>query len=94
MKPIETSLRKAMFQHIVRVYYEESDRAGIVYYANHLGYFRRARTVWLRSLGVECTSLLSEQGSLYQSSIKQTYAPTRAVKSDRAIAQDELGTPY
>src|SRR4029078_7667427 len=36
----------------VRVYYEDTDRGGVVYYANYLRFFERARSEWLRSLGV------------------------------------------
>ena len=36
----------------VRVYYEDTDAGGIVYYANYLRYFERARTDWLRAVGV------------------------------------------
>lgn len=36
-----------------RVYYEDTDAGGIVYYANYLKYFERARTEWLRSKGIE-----------------------------------------
>jgi acyl-CoA thioester hydrolase len=41
------------FSFPVRVYYEDTDAGGIVYYANYLKFFERARTEWLRSLGVE-----------------------------------------
>lgn len=44
----------------VRVYYEDTDAAGIVYYANYLKFMERARTEWLRSLGFELTDLESE----------------------------------
>ena len=37
----------------LRVYYEDTDAAGVVYYANYLRYFERARTEWLRALGFE-----------------------------------------
>ena len=37
----------------VRVYYEDTDSGGIVYYANYLRFFERARTEWLRALGVQ-----------------------------------------
>ena len=40
------------FQTQVRVYYEDVDIGGVVYYANYLRYFERARSDWLRSLGV------------------------------------------
>ncbi len=42
-----------MFFWPVRVYYEDTDAGGIVYYANYLKFCERARTEWLRSLGVE-----------------------------------------
>jgi len=46
----------------VRVYYEDTDFGGVVYYANYLRYFERARTEWLRSLGVDQQRLAQEQG--------------------------------
>ena len=42
----------------VRVYYEDTDAGGVVYYANYLKYLERARTEWLRHLGYEQDSLL------------------------------------
>lgn len=39
------------FAHRVRVYWEDTDAAGIVYYANYLRFFERARTEWLRRAG-------------------------------------------
>jgi acyl-CoA thioester hydrolase len=41
------------FSFPVRVYYEDTDRGGVVYYANYLRFFERARTEWLRSLGID-----------------------------------------
>lgn len=46
----------------VRVYYEDTDAGGIVYYANWLRYFERARTDWLRALGAAHTRLADEEG--------------------------------
>jgi acyl-CoA thioester hydrolase len=46
----------------VRVYYEDTDFGGVVYYANYLRYFERARTEWLRALGVDQERLAREQG--------------------------------
>jgi len=46
----------------VRVYYEDTDFGGVVYYANYLRYFERARTEWLRGLGVEHQRLAREDG--------------------------------
>jgi acyl-CoA thioester hydrolase len=50
-----------MFIWPVRVYYEDTDSGGVVYYANYLKFFERARTEWLRSLGIEQDVLLHEQ---------------------------------
>ncbi len=41
------------FSWPVRVYYEDTDSGGVVYYANYLRFMERARTEWLRSLGIE-----------------------------------------
>ena len=43
----------------IRVYYEDTDAGGVVYYANYLKFFERARTEWLRELGLD-QSLLAE----------------------------------
>ena len=49
----------------LRVYYEDTDLAGIVYYANYLKFIERARTEWVRSLGVDQARLKSEQGLVF-----------------------------
>jgi acyl-CoA thioester hydrolase len=49
----------------VRVYYEDTDAAGVVYYANYLKFMERARTEWLRALGVEQPVLLEEHGIVF-----------------------------
>jgi acyl-CoA thioester hydrolase len=46
-----------IFSWPVRVYYEDTDAAGVVYYANYLKFIERARTEWLRALGFEQTEL-------------------------------------
>lgn len=46
----------------LRVYYEDTDAAGIVYHANYLKFMERARTEWLRSLGFEQDQLAREYG--------------------------------
>jgi acyl-CoA thioester hydrolase len=50
------------FNFQVRVYYEDTDRGGVVYYANYLRYFERARSEWLRSLGVNQEQLAAVEG--------------------------------
>ncbi|MGB1702538.1 MAG: tol-pal system-associated acyl-CoA thioesterase, partial [Cycloclasticus sp.] len=46
----------------VRIYYEDTDMQGIVYYANYLKYLERARTEFLRSKGFEQDELIDDQG--------------------------------
>ena len=53
---------RAVFRLPVRVYYEDTDAAGIVYYANYLRFLERARTEWLRSLGFEQSELARTHG--------------------------------
>ena len=55
----------ARFRWPVRVYYEDTDAAGIVYYASYLKFMERARTEWLRSLGFEHKELARTQGLLF-----------------------------
>ena len=50
------------YRFAVRVYYEDTDAAGVVYYANYLKFMERARTEWLRTLGFEQSQLVREQG--------------------------------
>lgn len=49
----------------VRVYYEDTDAAGIVYYANYLRFMERARTEWLRDLGYEQDELREQFGLVF-----------------------------
>ncbi len=48
-----------------RVYYEDTDAGGVVYYANYLKFMERARTEWLRTLGVEQDTLREEMNVLF-----------------------------
>jgi acyl-CoA thioester hydrolase len=49
----------------IRVYYEDTDLAGIVYYANYLKFIERARTEWVRGLGLDQGRLKAEQGIVF-----------------------------
>ncbi len=49
----------------VRVYYEDTDAGGVVYYANYLKFMERARSEWLRALGVEQDSLAARESVLF-----------------------------
>lgn len=53
------------FRHAVRVYWEDTDAGGIVYYANYLKFFERARTEWLRRLGIEQQTLRANEGAMF-----------------------------
>jgi acyl-CoA thioester hydrolase len=54
-----------VFQWPVRVYWEDTDAGGIVFYANYLKFFERARTEWLRSMGVNQSTLQQQTGGLF-----------------------------
>ena len=54
-----------VFRWPVRVYWEDTDAGGIVFYANYLKFFERARTEWLRSLGVAQSRLKDEGGGMF-----------------------------
>ncbi|SOE67927.1 (3S)-malyl-CoA thioesterase [Burkholderia sp. OK233] len=49
----------------IRVYYEDTDAGGIVFYANYLKFFERARTEWLRACGVDQNRLAGEAGAIF-----------------------------
>jgi acyl-CoA thioester hydrolase len=54
-----------VFTLTIRVYYEDTDAAGVVYYANYLKYMERARTEWLRSLGFEQDEIARRDGVMF-----------------------------
>ncbi len=70
---------KAVFTFSIRIYWEDTDAGGIVFYANYLKFFERARTEWLRSLGVEQQSLKDEIGGMFVVSETQLkyFSPAR-----------------
>ena len=53
------------FTHRIRVYWEDTDAGGIVFYANYLKFFERARTEWLRAKGVEQRQLQQDLGCIF-----------------------------
>ena len=54
-----------VFEWPVRVYYEDTDSGGVVYYANYLRFMERARTEWMRELGFEQDVLNREEGVIF-----------------------------
>ena len=53
------------FELPVRIYWEDTDAGGIVFYANYLKFFERARTEWLRSLGIGQQALREQTGGVF-----------------------------
>ena len=53
------------FSWPIRVYYEDTDNGGVVYYANYLKFLERARTEWLRALGFELDALARDHGAMF-----------------------------
>ncbi|MBL8345340.1 MAG: tol-pal system-associated acyl-CoA thioesterase [Rubrivivax sp.] len=49
----------------LRVYWEDTDAGGIVFYANYLKFFERARTEWLRALGVQQQAMRERTGAIF-----------------------------
>jgi acyl-CoA thioester hydrolase len=54
-----------IYEHPLRVYWEDTDAGGIVFYANYLKFFERARTEWLRALGIGQQTLREETGGMF-----------------------------
>jgi acyl-CoA thioester hydrolase len=64
--------------HNIRVYYEDTDAGGIVYYANYLKFFERARTEWLREMGTEQDILLERSLGFVVNRVEMdNHAPAR-----------------
>ncbi|NRF70650.1 tol-pal system-associated acyl-CoA thioesterase [Aquincola sp. S2] len=63
--PVPLPTRQQPFRYTVRVYWEDTDAGGVVFYANYLKFFERARTEWLRSLGVQQQALRETSGAIF-----------------------------
>ncbi|HRN75612.1 tol-pal system-associated acyl-CoA thioesterase [Ottowia sp.] len=53
------------FEFPIRIYWEDTDAGGIVFYANYLKFFERARTEWLRALGLGQRALREHSGGMF-----------------------------
>ena len=83
----------APFTWPIRVYWEDTDAGGIVFYANYLKFFERARTEWLRTLGVAQSSLKKDSGGMFvvsETSVRYR-APARLDDELLVTAQLEAG---
>lgn len=67
------------FSWTIRIYYEDTDTGGVVFYANYLKFFERARTEWLRAAGVGQRALAESQRVMFvvKSTAVDYHAPAR-----------------
>lgn len=75
----------------VRVYYEDTDAQGVVYYANYFRFMERARTEWLRALGVDQVKLMQEQRRMFVVTESNAQFITPARFNDELIVTAQLG---
>jgi acyl-CoA thioester hydrolase len=65
VRPALDNAHPAAFRWPLRIYWEDTDAGGIVFYANYLKFFERSRTEWLRSLGIEQQALRESSGGMF-----------------------------
>lgn len=82
---------KNHFDWPVRVYYEDTDAAGVVYYANYLRFLERTRTEWLRSLGWEQKKMRTELGMIFVVADVSARYRKPALLDDSLIVRCTLG---
>ena len=63
--PVDRVAPDGAFRLTLRVYWEDTDAGGVVFYANYLKFFERARTEWLRTLGFSQQHLLQHDGVMF-----------------------------
>lgn len=78
------------FEWPVRVYYEDTDAQGVVYYANYFRFLERARTEWLRSLGVDMVGLMEQERRIFVVAEVQARFLAPARLSDELIVTARL----
>ncbi len=74
----------------VRVYYEDTDAAGVVYYANYLKFCERARTEWLRALGFDQSRLRDEHSVVFVVRSVEAEYLRGAVLDDSLVVESHL----
>jgi len=78
------------YAHPIRIYWEDTDAGGIVFYANYLKFMERARTEWLRSLGVAQQALRESTGGMFVVSETQLKYHRPARLDDELLVTAEL----
>jgi len=87
---IDRAQQKHLHRETLRVYYEDTDAGGIVYYANYLKFIERGRTELLRQLGVESSQMMTQHGVAF--AVKRCTVDYRkpAVLDDELIIETEV----
>jgi acyl-CoA thioester hydrolase len=85
-----TALKQPPFHWPVRVYYEDTDAQGVVYYANYFRFLERARTEWLRALGVDMVALMTEERRIFVVAEVQARFLAPARLNDQLIVTAQL----
>ena len=85
----------SVFSCPIRIYWEDTDAGGIVYYANYFRFMERARTEWLRSLGVEQEVLRREHSIMFVvvNAAAEFLQPARYADMLQASCQVQKATP-
>jgi acyl-CoA thioester hydrolase len=87
-----TSDNPSVFEHPIRIYWEDTDAGGIVFYANYLKFFERARTEWLRALGFGQQVLRDQSGGMFVVSETAVKYHSPARLDDTLVVTAELQT--
>jgi acyl-CoA thioester hydrolase len=85
-----TTVEEKPFEWPIRVYYEDTDAQGVVYYANYFRFMERARTEWLRSLGVNMVALMRDERRIFVVAEVQARFAAPARLSDELIVTARL----
>lgn len=80
------------FEFTIRVYWEDTDAGGIVFYANYLKYFERGRTEWLRSVGVVQSRLREDAGGMFVVTDTQLKYLQPARLDDELVISSEIAS--
>lgn len=88
-----TATASTPFRLPVSVYWEDTDAGGVVYYANYLKYFERARTDWLRALGVSQQTMKEQHGAMFVVAAAQLRYLQPARLDDRLEVTAALAEP-
>jgi acyl-CoA thioester hydrolase len=87
---MNSSNKPSIFEHPIRIYWEDTDAGGIVFYANYLKFFERARTEWLRALGFGQQLLRDQSGGMFVVSETAVKYHSPARLDDTLIVTAEL----